>query len=417
MELKSKNNSDDEASCEFAQVPEKSHINNFPYEVLERILRHFSFGEIAKLRLVSKKFNKVCGDILNDEFNRLKTAVQVRYTYVKSQMPRRESSRRKHILCRENDIVEMVHMRLTLLNLTVGKHVERNHCCFFAGEVLDEVNRLLNYVQKTLYLNRAFKVTDELFDLSTMAVEYFKEHIEPSLPEVIYFADLMGNSFANPFKPITCTATDANKVSGNQAETTPSISELNDSLKNTRRIVYRNRMSINTMKTSIKSLYQNIANLESIVHQIKREQNDCKEIDLPKNCLNEILFQLNQCSLMIDSFKSQLTNNQRKNRLPNVKQSEVCNLNSETVHPCKNTCESSNCLHVSHNSIPYNYEDSNSSYASTSQTVSENADNSNDCHNVSQESMVSTCTKTNMYQNKRKESENITENILKKRKA
>jgi hypothetical protein len=26
-------------------------------------------------------------------------------------------------------------MRLTLLQMTFGKHIERKHCCFFAGEV------------------------------------------------------------------------------------------------------------------------------------------------------------------------------------------------------------------------------------------------------------------------------------------
>lgn len=30
-------------------------------------------------------------------------------------------------------------------------------------------------------------MTDELFDLTTMAMEYFKEHIEPNLPEITYF--------------------------------------------------------------------------------------------------------------------------------------------------------------------------------------------------------------------------------------
>jgi F-box protein 28 len=30
-------------------------------------------------------------------------------------------------------------------------------------------------------------VTDELFDLSTMAMEYFKDKIEPTLPEISYF--------------------------------------------------------------------------------------------------------------------------------------------------------------------------------------------------------------------------------------
>lgn len=36
-------------------------------------------------------------------------------------------------------------------------------------------------------LARPFKVTDELFDLSTMAMEYFREHIEPNLPDIAYF--------------------------------------------------------------------------------------------------------------------------------------------------------------------------------------------------------------------------------------
>ena len=47
--------------------------------------------------------------------------------------------------------------------------------------------RILSYIALTQPLGRAYKVTDELFDLSTMAMEYFKENIEPSLPEITYF--------------------------------------------------------------------------------------------------------------------------------------------------------------------------------------------------------------------------------------
>jgi F-box protein 28 len=119
-------------------------------------------------------------------------------------MPRRESARRNHPLACESDIVETVHMRLTLLHMTFGKHIERRHCCFFPGEVtstlvlellkllfcnqiLDEVNRILLYIGANSKLTRPYKVTDELFDLSTMAMEYFKDKIEPTLPEISYF--------------------------------------------------------------------------------------------------------------------------------------------------------------------------------------------------------------------------------------
>lgn len=54
-------------------------------------------------------------------------------------------------------------------------------------QILDEVYRILYYIKVTPKLQRPYKVTDELFDLSTMAMEYFKEYIEPTLPEIPYF--------------------------------------------------------------------------------------------------------------------------------------------------------------------------------------------------------------------------------------
>ncbi|KFB47847.1 hypothetical protein ZHAS_00015895 [Anopheles sinensis] len=55
--------------------------------------------------------------------------------------------------------------------------------------ILDEVYSVLRYIRTSPSLDRPFKVTDELFDLSTMAMEYFKEHIEPNLPDIAYFTN------------------------------------------------------------------------------------------------------------------------------------------------------------------------------------------------------------------------------------
>lgn len=52
---------------------------------------------------------------------------------------------------------------------------------------MDEVYGILSYLKTATKLARPYKVTDELFDLTTMAMEYFKEHIEPNLPEITYF--------------------------------------------------------------------------------------------------------------------------------------------------------------------------------------------------------------------------------------
>lgn len=54
---------------------------------------------------------------------------------------------------------------------------------------MDEVYKILHYIKVTKSLARPYKVTDELFDLSTMAMEYFRERIEPTLPEIRLFAN------------------------------------------------------------------------------------------------------------------------------------------------------------------------------------------------------------------------------------
>lgn len=79
--------------------------------------------------------NALCGSILNGTFQRLQTQMLNRFQAIKAQMPRRESARRNHPLACESDIIETLHMRLTLLHMSFGKHIERKHCCFFPGEV------------------------------------------------------------------------------------------------------------------------------------------------------------------------------------------------------------------------------------------------------------------------------------------
>lgn len=148
---------------------------------------YLTYKNIGEIRLTCKRFEQIGSNILNASFQRLQNQMLQRFQAIKGQMPRRESARRKHPLARESDIVETLHMRLTLLQMSFGKHIERKHCCFFAGDILDEVYHILSYIKKTPNLGRAYKVTDELYDLSTMAMEYFKEHIEPRLPEITYF--------------------------------------------------------------------------------------------------------------------------------------------------------------------------------------------------------------------------------------
>ncbi|XP_043286506.1 F-box only protein 28 isoform X2 [Venturia canescens] len=186
------------------------NLLDLPPEILEKICSFLDYNTVAHLRPVCHQMDRICGSILNSTFQRLQAQMLSRFQSIKAKMPRRESARRNHPLACESDIIETLHMRLTLLHMSFGKHIERKHCCFFPGEILDEVYRILHYIKVTPKLARPYKVTDELFDLSTMAMEYFKEWIEPTLPEIPYFGadflDLAG-TFSSPgtvSKPFMC---------------------------------------------------------------------------------------------------------------------------------------------------------------------------------------------------------------------
>ncbi|KAK0089567.1 hypothetical protein PV325_006696 [Microctonus aethiopoides] len=204
-------------------TPEPSpvrHLNlmDLPPEIIRKIGSYLDYNTIAHLRPVCRQLNVLCGSILNGTFQRLQTQMLNRFQAIKAQMPRRESARRNHPLACESDIIETLHMRLTLLHMSFGKHIERKHCCFFPGEILDEVYRVLDYIRVTPKLAKPYKVTDELFDLSSMAMEYFKESIEPTLPEIAYFGadflDLAGTftQSSSVSKPFICL--DSSSLSG-----------------------------------------------------------------------------------------------------------------------------------------------------------------------------------------------------------
>lgn len=133
---------------------------------------------------------------------------------------RRESERRNHSLARHADILAAVETRLSLLNMTFMKYVDSNLCCFIPGkvssvfvgvrvvsifvlysfitrlpgflQVIDEIYRVLRYVNSTRAPQRAHEVLQELRDISSMAMEYFDEKIVPILKKKLPGGDLSG---------------------------------------------------------------------------------------------------------------------------------------------------------------------------------------------------------------------------------
>lgn len=302
-----------------------------PAEVLIQILRYLPYSEISHYRTVSRRFNELCSSILNTTFQKFQSQMLKRFHSIKSKMPRRESARRNHPLARESDIIETLHMRLTLLQMTFGKHIERKHVCFFAGEILDEVTRIVSYIHNTPNLGRAYKVTDELFDLSTMAMEYFKEKLEPTLPDITYFAADFLDDIA-PYKtPVKKQSQSGNSnglfmdspCSSRASVADSAVSEpwfgssmaddiaptsnvvLRKSIRSIRKGMKRQNTDLNEVKRELKSCKTKIETQTKQIQEYSQRLEDYdKKFEESANKFQTLLTELNKCKTELQFWRS-----------------------------------------------------------------------------------------------------------------
>ncbi|XP_051507115.1 F-box only protein 28 isoform X1 [Myxocyprinus asiaticus] len=208
-------------------APDQPHQNNallgLPIVAIETILNFLSYDEISLLRLVCKRMDMICQRMLNQGFLKVERYHSLCQKQVKAQLPRRESERRNHSLARHADILAAVETRLSLLNMTFMKYVDSNLCCFIPGKVIDEIYRVLRYVNSTRAPQRAHEVLQELRDISSMAMEYFDEKIVPILKKRLPGADLSGRLIGSA--PVAGPSTSLSTMSL-LAKNTPSRSEM-----------------------------------------------------------------------------------------------------------------------------------------------------------------------------------------------
>lgn len=291
-----------------------------PVEILGHILSYVGYKKVAQMRVISHQMNQVCSSILNSTFQKLQTQMLNRFQNVKAKMPRRESARRNHPLACECDILETCSMRLSLLQMTFGKHIERKHCCFFPGGILDEVYSVINYIRTTPMLARPFKVTDELFDLSTMAMEYFREHLEPNLPDIAYF----NKDYTSSTKPFTTLEVSSSILSRDTSHSSSSSPPQSNMVlrKGIRKIKqgmkrYNNQLSVlrselRTCKRKATEQAKQIAEQQKLLAEQQKQtleyanrldENDKKNEEISRK-FSTLLQELNKCKTELQYWRS-----------------------------------------------------------------------------------------------------------------
>ncbi|XP_014300149.1 F-box only protein 28 isoform X1 [Microplitis demolitor] len=310
-------------------APRRSlNILDLPPEIFEKITSYLDYHTVANMRPVCHQMNSICGSILSSSFQRVQAQMLSRFHGIKAKMPRRESARRNHPLSCESDIIETVHMRLTLLQMTFGKHIERKHCCFFPGLILDEVNRVLHYIKVTPKLVKPYKVTDELFDLSTMAMEFFKEHIEPTLPEIACFGDFLDiastfSTSSSVSKPFLCLDTlpmaDSSDCSSSSIECSsrPSLHDEPELLE-----INMPPQSNMVLRKRIRKIKQGMKRYNSQLLLMRRDLKSCKA---------KIAEQQKQ----ILEYANRLDDNDKKNEETSRKFSTLLQVFTKELNKCK----------------------------------------------------------------------------------
>ncbi|XP_064484857.1 F-box only protein 28-like [Ornithodoros turicata] len=187
-------------------------LGSLPMEIIESVLSYLSYDEISSKRVVCRKFDLCCKNLLNQGFLKVERFHAKCLKQVKKQLPRRESERRSHPLSRHCEILTSIETRLSLLGMTFTKYMDMSLCCFIPGKVIDEIYRVLRLLQKEKTPPRTHEILQELRDISSMAMEHFDERIAPGLklhilpPRPFLAAGLVcggspGTSFPPPYVP------------------------------------------------------------------------------------------------------------------------------------------------------------------------------------------------------------------------
>ncbi|XP_005175418.1 F-box only protein 28 isoform X3 [Musca domestica] len=166
------------------------NILDLPSVVLMEIFEYLSYDEVSKKRLVCRRFDHICQQVLNGGFNKVIKQHSINFKRIKALLPRRESERRNHCLARHADILTSIETRISMLSMTYSKYMDLNLCCFIPGKVLDEIFRILRLIGKSNKPLRPHEVLQELRDISSMAIEHFDEKIVHQLKKT--FADNSG---------------------------------------------------------------------------------------------------------------------------------------------------------------------------------------------------------------------------------
>ncbi|CAG2171185.1 unnamed protein product [Oppiella nova] len=312
------------------------NICELPVELLELIMTYISYDEIARIRGVCRLFDSCSQRLLNRGFVRVEKYHNICFRRVKQQLPRRESERRSHPLARHCDVLSAIETRLSLLGMTYMKYVEMTLCCFIPGKVIDEIYRVLRFIQNNQNPPRVHELLQELRDISSMAMEYFEEKIAPSLKNKL--SNCSSSSVMTSVVPLSTSSLNSchralPSTSGSSPiYQTPRSSPFGDQ-ESSKTIVNNNlikqmQTSQNTIKkefNEIKVKLKDFSGLKRELTSLQRKARESEKVSVEKD---QIIAEL---KAELEDLKRRMTEYDKKSSLKSMKDEQQIHKETKTV--------------------------------------------------------------------------------------
>jgi len=229
---------------------------DLPVLVQEKIVKNCSYAEMSRLRSVSKRFHILCAEQLNRGYYQLETIVHDLQKQIKSKLPRRESERHKHPLSTKFDIISSLDSRIQWLKLTFTSSIQNSFCCFYPGRLLDEIYSVLRHLKTQQTFSNPRSILQETRDMSSMAIEHFREQIEPQLQQIRFqpLTSFRSNSLA--------VSSCSNNLSPQPYHRKQSNLALCRQVKTLKNRIYRQNLVITAQKYQMKQ-YKQLINIRT----------------------------------------------------------------------------------------------------------------------------------------------------------
>ena len=203
-----------------------------------------------------------------------------------------------------------------------------NLCCFIPGKVIDEIYRVLRFIQNNPNPPRVHELLQELRDISSMAMEYFEEKIAPSLKSKL---SATGSAIAGVSVQISSTSMNRSLPSSSSGTamfpTMPRLNSFTEPENKSNNLLKQMQTSQNTIKKELNDMkikFKDFSTIKREMTSIKNRVKDSEKVSLEKDQT------IAELKAELEDLKRRMNELDKKSGLKSIKEEQQMQKESKT---------------------------------------------------------------------------------------